>query len=59
MLKALRTVPADPLLAEGRIAQHMLEGRSALVEDLLAVRDEQQSITVELSNGAVRSRLPT
>ena len=32
----------DPLLAERVVAQRVPEGRAALVEDLLAVRDEQQ-----------------
>ena len=43
VLEALRPGAADPLLAEGGVAQGVAEGGEALVEDLLAVGDEQQA----------------
>ena len=42
MFEAGRAVAAHPQLAKGRIAERMPEGGQALVEDLLAVGDEQQ-----------------
>ena len=42
MLEARRPRPTNPLLAERRVAQRVAEGRQTLVEDLLAMRDEQQ-----------------
>ena len=48
MLEACRPGAADPLLAEGGVAQGVAEGGEALVEDLLAVGDEQQPGTGEL-----------
>ncbi len=42
VLEPRRAVAADPHLAEGRVAQRMPERRPALVEDLLAMRDEQE-----------------
>ena len=43
MVEVLRARAADPLLAERRVAQRMAKRGQALVEDLVAVRDEQQA----------------
>src|SRR3546814_14491192 len=43
VLEPCRLRAADPLLAEGGVAQGVAEGGEALVEDLLAVGDEQQA----------------
>ena len=48
MLEPRRPLPADPLLAECRVAQRVPERRAALLEDLLAVSDEQQAAAAEL-----------
>jgi hypothetical protein len=42
LLELLGTVAGHPPFAEGRITQGLPEGRTALVEDFLTVRDEQQ-----------------
>src|SRR5690606_9084125 len=42
MLEAGRTLAADPKLTEGRISKGVPEGGQALVENFLAVGDEQQ-----------------
>ena len=54
--RTARAVAADPLLAEGCVAQRVPERRTALVEDLLAVSDEQQAAAGELRLEVVRSR---
>ena len=41
-------LPADPLLAERGVAQRVPERRTALVEDLLAMSDEQEAAAAEL-----------
>ena len=43
MLERARTVPPDPQLAEGVIAEAVAERRQALLQDLLPVRDEKQA----------------
>ena len=43
MLEAARPLAADPQLAESYVAQRMLEGLPTLLEDLHAMRDEEQS----------------
>ena len=43
VLERLRSMPSDPQLAEGVIAEAVAERRQALSQDLLAVRDEQQA----------------
>src|SRR3546814_16093980 len=43
VLEPCRLRAADPLLAEGGVAQGVAEGGEALVEDLLAVGDEKQA----------------
>ena len=40
VLEPIRPVASNPFLAERRIAQDMTEGGAALIEDLLAMRDE-------------------
>ena len=42
VLEPVRSCATDPLLAEGWVAQRVAERGEALVEDLLAVGDEQQ-----------------
>ena len=42
MVEPGRPGAADPLLAERRVAERVAERGEALVEDLLAVGDEQQ-----------------
>jgi len=49
VLEAQRPVAADPAFAERRLAQRVAERRQALVEDLGAVRDEQQPVAGERS----------
>ena len=56
VVEALRAGAADPLLAERRFAQRVAEGRQALVEDLLAVRDEQQARRAAVPHAIARSR---
>ena len=48
VLEPGRSLPADPLLAEARVAEGMTEGRATLVEDLLAVRHEEQTAARQL-----------
>ncbi len=43
VLEVLRSCAADPLLAERRVAKRVAEGGDALIEDLVAVRHEQQT----------------
>ena len=43
VLELPRPLPADPQLSERMIAQRVTKRRQALFEDLLAMRDEQQS----------------
>ena len=47
VLEARGPLAADPELAEGRVPERVAERRPALVEDLLAVRDEQQPVRGE------------
>ena len=56
VLEALRPGAADPLLAERRVAQRVAEGGQALIEDLVAVRDEQQRERAAGRHGGARSR---
>ena len=49
VLEPLRSSVADPQLAERGVAQRMPERRKALLEDLLAVRDEQAGGRAEAS----------
>ncbi len=48
VLEPLGPLASDPLLAESCVAQCVTERRTALVEDLLAVSDEQESAASEL-----------
>ena len=47
MIESGRTSSAHPLLAERCVSKCVAEGRQALVEDLLAVRNKQKSRAVE------------
>ena len=42
MVDAFRIVAADKQLSEVRVLEHRAEGIQALLQDFLAVRDEQQ-----------------
>ena len=46
VLPALGSRAADVQLAEGRVGEHLAVGPQRLLEDLLAVRDEQQRRSV-------------
>ena len=50
VLEAQGALPADPLLAKGGVAQCVPERGTALVEDLLAVGDEEQAAAGELGS---------
>jgi hypothetical protein len=58
VLEARRPGTADPLLAERRVAEARSGTSRALVEDLLAVRDEQQARAIETLRAGRRSRGP-
>ena len=56
VLEPCRSRATDPLLAERGVAERVAEGGEALVEDLLAVSDEQQPGSVESAAQSSRSR---
>ena len=58
VLEPLGRRAADPLLAEACVPQRVAEGGEALVEDLLAVGDEQQPDRAAAPREAGRSRRP-